>query len=74
MRGGDVEEDELVGALAVVDGCELDRVAGVHEVHEVDALDHATLVYVEARDDALGQHARGVRLPRRARPRAPPSA
>ena len=31
----------LVGALGVVRGRELDRVAGVAEVGEVDALDHA---------------------------------
>jgi hypothetical protein len=38
-RRGDVEEDELVGTLAVVDARELDRVAGVAQVDEVDALD-----------------------------------
>ena len=37
--GGDVEEDELVGALGVVAGGQLDRVAGVAQPDEVDALD-----------------------------------
>ena len=32
VRGGDVEEDELVGALGVVALRELDRVAGVADV------------------------------------------
>ena len=54
---GDVEEDELVGARLVVDGGQLDRIAGVAQVHEVDAFDDAPLVDVEARDDALHQHA-----------------
>ena len=50
-RRGDVEEDELVGALGVVAGRELDRIAGVAQVDEVHALDHAAGVDVEARDD-----------------------
>ena len=56
-RRGDVEEHELVGALGVVAGRQLDRVAGVDEVDEVHALDDAAVVDVEARDDAGGLHA-----------------
>ena len=55
-RRGDVEEDELVSALAVVVGGQLDRVAGVAQLHELDALDHAALVDVQARDDSAQQH------------------
>ena len=51
-RRGDVEEDQLVGALAVVARGQLDRIAGVAEVDEVDALHHAAVGDVEARDDA----------------------
>ena len=51
VAGGDVEEDELVGALAVVAGGELHRIARVAQAHEVDALDHPARVDVEARDD-----------------------
>ena len=51
---GDVEEDQLVGALGVVGAGQLDRVAGVAQVDEVDALDHAAGVDVEARDHADG--------------------
>ena len=50
--GGDVEEGQLVGALLAVAAGQLDRVAGVAEVLEVDALDDAAGVDVEARDDA----------------------
>ena len=58
VRRRDVEEDELVGALGVVAGGELDRVAGVAEVDEVGALDDAAAIDVEAGDDALEDHGR----------------
>ena len=53
--GGDVEEDQLVAALAVVVGRELHRVAGVAELLEPRALHHAPAVDVEAGHDALGE-------------------
>ena len=56
VGGGDVEEDELVGALAVVVGGQLDRVAGVADVDEFDALDDAAGVDVQAGDHALVVH------------------
>ncbi len=56
MRGGDVEEHELVGAFLVVDGRKLDRITRIAQVHEVDTFDHAPLVNVETRDDTLGEH------------------
>ena len=49
---GDVEEDELVGALGVVARGELDGVARVAQADEVDPLHHPALVDVEAGDDA----------------------
>ena len=55
--GGDVEEDDLVGALGVVAGGQLDRVAGVDQVDEVDALDHPAGVDVEAGDHPDAAHA-----------------
>ena len=56
MRGGDVEEHELVGALGVVALGELDRVARVAQIDEVRALDDAAGVDVEAGNDALEMH------------------
>jgi hypothetical protein len=56
VRGRDVEEHQLVAALLLVAHRQLDRVAGVADVHEVRALDHAALVHVEARDHALEEH------------------
>ena len=47
-----VEERQLVGALGVVGGGQLDGIAGVAQVFEVDALDHPAVVDVQARDDA----------------------
>ena len=40
------------GALGVVRGGQLDRITGVPEIFEVDALDHPAAVDVQARDDA----------------------
>ncbi len=57
VRGGDVEEHELVGPLAVVVRGQLDGVAGVADVDEFDALDDAAVVHVEAGDHALEVHA-----------------
>jgi hypothetical protein len=51
VGGRDVEERQLVGALAVVQRGQLDRVPGVAQVLEVDALDDAAVVDVEAWDD-----------------------
>ena len=55
----DVEERELVGALLVVAARDLDRIAGIAQVDEVDALDDAARGDVEAGNDALGE-AHGV--------------
>ena len=56
-RRGDVEEHELVGALGVVARRELDRITGVADADEVDALHDAPGVDIEARDHADGEHA-----------------
>ena len=69
-RRGDVEEHELVGALGVVAGGQLDGIAGVAEVDEVHALDDAAGVDVEAGDHTGDAHAASasstVKAPRRA--------
>ena len=49
---GDVEEAKLVGAFAVVNAGLLDLIAGVDEIDEVDALDHAAVLHVETGNDA----------------------
>ena len=55
--GGDVEEDELVGAELRVAGGELDRLSHLPQVDEVDALDDPPARDVEAGDHALLDHA-----------------
>jgi hypothetical protein len=55
-RGGDVQEDQFVGAFLVVTIRQLDRVPGIAQVHEVNALNHTAAGDVQARDDTLGEH------------------
>jgi hypothetical protein len=54
--GGDVEEGDLVGALLVIAARDFDRVAGVAQLGEIDALDHAAAGDVQAGDDAFCEH------------------
>ena len=54
MRGCDVEKHDFVGAFARVAGGESSGIAGVNDVDELDALDDAAGVYIEAGNDALG--------------------
>ena len=56
-RRGDVEERDLVGALGVVAGGQLDRVALVGQVDEAHALDDAPAGDVEAGDQSDAAHA-----------------
>ena len=65
-RGGDVEKAQLVGAFAVVEARLLDRIAGIDQIDEIDALDDAAVLDVETGDDAHLQH--------RSRLRSQPSA
>src|SRR5439155_704254 len=55
-RGGDVEEADLVGALACISLGELGRIALVDEVDEPGPLDDPPVHDVEARDDASAEH------------------
>ena len=67
---GDVQERELVGSGLAVGLRQRDRVPGVAQVDEVDPLDHAAGVHVQARDHAngdghAGQPRSGASLPKR---------
>src|SRR5699024_10133439 len=53
--GGDVEKHQFVGALLIVHAGAVDRVAGVLDVDEANALDHLAVLDVQAGDDAFGQ-------------------
>ena len=48
VRRGDVEEDDLVGALLVICVGQVDRVARIAQVDEVHALDDAPVLHVQA--------------------------
>src|SRR4029077_9468750 len=66
----DVEEAKLVGAGFVVSSRGLDRIAGIAQIDEVNALDHAAVFNVETGNDADFQHGYFVQaglLPRRTR-------
>ena len=55
MRGGDVEKHDFVGALVVVISGVFDDVARVGERNEVHALDHPSVLDVQAGNDALAE-------------------
>src|SRR6185437_1776521 len=52
----DVEEAQFVGAGPVIGDRGFDRIAGVAQIDEVDALDDAAVLDVEAGDDAGLEH------------------
>ena len=52
-RGGNVQEHDLVGALAIICRGKLDRIACVAQFHKVDALHNASALDVQTRNDAL---------------------
>ena len=54
--GGDVEEDQLIGAFITVSCAELDGVAGIAEIQEMDAFDNTVVFNIETRDDSFCKH------------------
>ena len=48
--------NQFVGPILLVAAGDLDRVAGVAELFEMDALDDSTAIDVEAGNDPFGQH------------------
>ena len=67
---GDVEEGQFVGAGRVIGDRRLDRIAGVAQIDELDALDDAAVLHVEAGNDADLEHGSG-RRPRGGSAQAP---
>ena len=58
--GGDVEEDQLVRLLQIVGDRALDRISGVDEIDEIDALDYAAGGDVEAGNNSFREHVRSL--------------
>ena len=52
MAGADIEKAQLVRACRVISARLLDRVTGIDQIHEIDALDHAAIGHVETGNDA----------------------
>ncbi len=52
MGGGNVEKTQLVCARRIIGLRLFDWVAGIPEIDEIDALDHAAIGDIETRDDA----------------------
>ena len=62
VAGRDVEEAELIRARRVIGGGGLDRVARIAQVNEIDALDDAAVLHVQAGNDTgLEAHAASFR-------------
>jgi hypothetical protein len=57
-RGSDIEEDEFVGALGIVGFSALDGIARVAELLKLNALDDASGVDVQTRNDSAREHAK----------------
>ena len=55
MTGGNIEKGNFVGAFIVVTARDLNRVSGVADTHEVNALHDAPLIDIKAGNDALGE-------------------
>ena len=54
----DVQKAEFVGAILIIDLGDLDRIAGVAQVHEGHAFDDTAILDVQTGNDAFGQHDR----------------
>ena len=57
-RRGDVEEAQFVGARRVIGLGGFDRIAGIAQVDEIDALDDAAVLDIETGNEAGLQHQR----------------
>ena len=56
VAGGDVEENQFVGAICLVAAGHFHRIAGVAQLTKVDALHDPAAVHVQARNDPLAEH------------------
>src|SRR3569833_335650 len=56
MAGGNIQEAKLIRTGGVIDDRLLHRIAGIAQAHEIDALDDAAILYIQAGNDAYLQH------------------
>ena len=55
-RSGDIEENDLVGTLGIVERGQLDGVASIAQVNEIDALHNAAVFHIHAGNDTFCKH------------------
>ena len=72
VAGGDVEKNKFIGPVFLVTARDFDRIAGVAQIQEIDPLDNAASLHVQAGDDAFGKHR--LIIPTRKKTEAPPAA
>ena len=56
MSCGDIKETKFVRTRGVIGNCGLDRIAGIAQVNEVDALDDTAVLDVETGNDTDLEH------------------
>jgi hypothetical protein len=56
VGGGDVEETEFVGALAIINAGDFDGVSRILQLEKTHAFDDPSRFDIKARDDSLGEH------------------
>ena len=56
VRGSDIEEHELIGALLAVGLAQLHGVTCIAQVYEIDTFDGATVLHIQTGNDTLGKH------------------
>ncbi len=61
MRRRNIEKHDFVGARLAVRFRQFRGIAGIAQIHKLHALDDASVVHVEAGDNAFGQHVRARR-------------
>ena len=56
IAGGDIKKAKLVRAFTVIDLGLLNRITGINQIKEVDALDNPAILNIKARDHTRCQH------------------
>jgi hypothetical protein len=54
MGGGDVEKTKLIGAFAVVNASDLDRITGIAKFEKLHSFNYTPGSYIQAGNYALG--------------------
>ena len=60
VAGGDVEEDEFIRTGFVVLSGDFNWIAGIAQTDKVHALDDATCLHIQTRNDAVGEQSGGI--------------